>query len=66
MKIKKITDNPVTCSFCKERKAYHKIVGYPFGGRTTCKECFDKNNVPDKDIANSEGENQAYGMYKVF
>lgn len=41
MKLKKIKgiENPVTCSSCKEKKAWHTAHGHPYGGKTMCQDC---------------------------
>lgn len=41
MKLKKLkVESPVKCSFCKEKKAFHKIQGHPYGGKTVCNDCW--------------------------
>lgn len=57
----------VKCSFCKEKKATRQFVGFPYGGRTVCKDCLKGIVVVNIDCDDlSLGEEQAYSMYKVF
>lgn len=66
MKLKKLKDYPVRCSFCKEKSANYKIVGGEYGGRTTCCDCFSNLHTDMRSSnENSLAEDQLYSMYKI-
>jgi|GEM_PF-3835587 len=72
MKRKRVKNLPlgeyVKCSFCKCKNAEKQLVGYPYYGRTVCDSCY--NELEEKETRDcdyiSQGEEQAYNMYKVY
>lgn len=53
---KKRFDNPVKCSMCKERKAYHTAHGglVHGGGRTICNDCYPTLQEQERGLIEKE------------